>query len=157
MAVNGDPMFCRGGCWFPIDPVSFGRPSEELQATLTLAREAGHEHGPDPRRDGVRGRAVLRRLCDRLGLLVWQDAMFAFLDPPDDAEFLAVVAEELTGVFSSAGRPSVAERGLRRPGAGGAAGHVRPVAAPVAATLADEVVAGRRRSAGWPGVPYVTS
>jgi beta-mannosidase len=35
--------------------------------------------------------------------------MFAFLDPPDDAAFLAGVTEELTGVFSGlAGHPSVA-------------------------------------------------
>ena len=25
---------------------------------------------------------ALFSLCDRLGLMVWQDAMFAFLDPP---------------------------------------------------------------------------
>ncbi len=32
--------------------------------------------------------------------MVWQDAMFAFLDPPDDEAFSELVTEELTEVLS---------------------------------------------------------
>ena len=108
LAVNGVPVFCRGGCWYPMDPVSFADRPGEVEATLALAQEAGLNMVRIP------GGTVYEddrffAACDRLGIMVWQDAMFAFLDPPDDGEFLAGVTEELTGVFSElAGHPSVA-------------------------------------------------
>jgi beta-mannosidase len=108
LVVNGTPVFCRGGCWYPVDPVSFDASDEETAATLALARDAGMNMVRVP------GGTVYEddrffAACDRLGIMVWQDAMFAFLDPPDDEGFAAGVTEELNGVFSGlAGHPSVA-------------------------------------------------
>jgi beta-mannosidase len=49
-------------------------------------------------------------LCDELGILVWQDFMFANMDyPEDDAAFAASVAEEASQQLERlAGRPSLA-------------------------------------------------
>ncbi len=146
LMVNDVPVFCRGGCWYPMDPVSFAARPGEVEATLTLAREAGLNMVRIP------GGTVYEddrffAACDRLGIMVWQDAMFAFLDPPDDGEFLAGVTEELTGVFSAAGRPPVGGDGLRGPGARGAAGHVRVVDRQMAFGRDRQGRAGRRRSA----------
>ncbi len=108
LAVNGVPVFCRGGCWYPIDPVSFTASDGEVERTVALARDAGLNMLRVP------GGTVYEddrffAACDRLGVMVWQDAMFAFLDPPDDEDFLAGVGEELTEVFAGlAGHPSVA-------------------------------------------------
>jgi len=101
LVVNGTPVFCRGGCWYPLDPVTFSAPEEELGRTLTLVREAGMNMVRIPG-GTVYEDETFFSLCDRLGLMVWQDVMFAFLDPPDDPEFLAGMAEELTSVLSAA-------------------------------------------------------
>ena len=61
----------------------------------------------------VRGRRFLD-LLDELGLLLWQDCMFAFLDYPDEAELEASVVQELTQVHILQGRlsgPSLRRRG----------------------------------------------
>jgi hypothetical protein len=47
--------------------------------------------------------------CDELGILVWQDCMFAFTDPPDDDDFVEGVRHELTqNLGALGGRPSLA-------------------------------------------------
>ena len=99
LVVNGSPVFCRGGCWYPLDPVTFQASEEELRSALTLVREAGMNMVRIPGGTVYEDPSFFD-LCDRLGLMVWQDAMFAFLDPPDDPVFVAGVEEELTGVLS---------------------------------------------------------
>ena len=47
--------------------------------------------------------------CDELGIMVWQDCMIGYVDPPDDPDFLASVTVELDQVFGAlGGRPSLA-------------------------------------------------
>ncbi len=105
--VNGVPVFCRGGCWYPVDPVTFAATAAEVDATLELVRDAGLNMVRVPGGSVYEDDRFLSA-CDRLGLMVWQDAMFAFLDPPEDEDFMAEVTAELTGVLSGlAGHPSV--------------------------------------------------
>jgi beta-mannosidase len=85
LRVNGVSVFCRGACWTPGD-----------LAPLELLRDAG---GNMVRVGGTmlyESDAFYRR-CDELGLLVWQDFMFANMDyPADDARFVASVRAEAT-------------------------------------------------------------
>lgn len=93
--VNGVPMFCRGACWTTMDIVSLRAPLSELRRTLTLARDAGVNMLR------VGGTMTYESddfyaLCDELGILVWQDFMFANMDyPVADAQFRAEAEGEV--------------------------------------------------------------
>lgn len=108
LRCNGTAVFCRGVCWSPPDPVSLVSAPDELRQRLLLLRDAGLNMvrvvGT-----GVYESAAFFDLCDELGILVWQDCMFAFYDVPDDPEFTELVVREVTGVLTALqGRPSVA-------------------------------------------------
>jgi beta-mannosidase len=108
LAVNGVPVFCRGACWVPPDVVTLNAAAADVRRTLELARDAGMNM---VRLTGtmVYEDATFWDLCDELGILVWQDCMFANVDPPDDDAFLSAVEAELTEVLGAlAGRPSLA-------------------------------------------------
>lgn len=95
LRVNGVPLFCRGACWTPSDVVSPGRSG--AARTLRMLRDAGANMVR------VGGTMVYEddafyALCDELGILVWQDFMFANLDyPAGDPAFRAAVASEAGG------------------------------------------------------------
>lgn len=96
--VNGEPVFCRGSCWFPIDPVTFAVTEDDLRVTLALVRDANMNMLRIP------GGTVYEderfwSLCDEMGILVWQDCMLGYLDPPDDASFAEAVEFELQQVL----------------------------------------------------------
>jgi beta-mannosidase len=107
LSLNGDPVFCRGAGWFPIDPVSMVARDEDLRHTLSLVCLAGMNMVRIP------GGTVYEDqrfwdLCDELGIMVWQDCMLGYLDPPDDAEFTAAFEVELVQVLGGlGGRPSL--------------------------------------------------
>jgi beta-mannosidase len=95
LRVNGQPVFCRGACWTPSDPVSFRNDPEALRALLERVRDAGM----NMLRIGgtmVYEDDVFFDACDALGIMVWQEFMFANMDyPAADAVFLASVEREL--------------------------------------------------------------
>jgi beta-mannosidase len=92
--VNGASVFCRGACWTPLDLVTLHAPAASYRAMLTAARDAGMNMLR------VGGTMVYEadefyELCDELGVLVWQDFMFANMDyPTSDATFLSGVRAE---------------------------------------------------------------
>jgi beta-mannosidase len=96
LMVNGQAVFCRGACWTVNDMVSLKGSARSLASSLRLARDAGMNM--------VRvGGTMLYEdesfysLCDELGILVWQDFMFANMDYPiDDERFRASVDLEVT-------------------------------------------------------------
>ncbi len=98
MHVNGVPVFVRGAVWTPPDPLSLNPTHQALRATLTAARDAGlnllriagtMHYETD----------VFHAACDELGILVWQDLMFANLDYPfTDPQFAAAATEEANAV-----------------------------------------------------------
>ncbi len=108
LAVNGEAVFCRGACWVPPDPVGLAASPEQVRASLALVR-AGNLNmvritGTTAYEDGAFWDA-----CDELGILVWQDCMFANMDFPDDEAFVAGVEEEVAQVLTGLqGRPSAA-------------------------------------------------
>jgi beta-mannosidase len=108
VVVNGVPVFCRGAVWLPPDPVGLSTSDEELDHLLGLARQAGMNMLRVPGTTVYEDERFYQR-CDELGLLVWQDCMFAFLDPPQDEGFVDGVRRELADVFRPLGHhPSLA-------------------------------------------------
>ncbi|MCJ0980097.1 beta-mannosidase [Rhodococcus sp. ARC_M12] len=94
LTVNGEPIFCRGGTWTPLDPVRLWSPEEDLRAALEQLRSAGLNMVR------VVGTLVYEQpefwlLCAELGIMVWQDVMFDTLDPPTDEAYMALVDREL--------------------------------------------------------------
>lgn len=108
LEINGVTVFARGAVWTPAD---LSRPAA-AEARLRTALEHMVAAGMNMVRVagiGAYESAVFHDLCDELGILVWQDFMFANLDYPEsDAAFMAVVREEAESVLGAlAGRPSL--------------------------------------------------
>jgi beta-mannosidase len=94
LAVNGVPVFCRGACWTTQDFLGVHATREVLRRALTLARDAGANM---LRVGGTMAyeSADFYSLCDELGILVWQDFMFANMDyPVADPVFRASIEAE---------------------------------------------------------------
>lgn len=98
LAVNGVEVFVRGAVWTPV-------PDGELRPTLEAARDAGLNAIRLPGW-GVYESPAFFDLCDELGLLVWQDLMFANLDYPYGQLDLDAEVEALVDV--AAGHPCLA-------------------------------------------------
>jgi len=93
-AINGIPFFAKGANWIPMDPFPSAQKPERLRSLLEAAT-AAHMNMIRVWGGGVYAGEDLLDACDELGLLVWQDFMFACSTyPTDDPAFLASVAEE---------------------------------------------------------------
>lgn len=95
--VNGQPVFARGANWIPADALHGRITVDGVRGLLQSAVDAnmnmlriwgGGRYEPDWFYD----------LCDELGLMVWQDFMFACHLYPSTPEFLAEVDAEVRDV-----------------------------------------------------------
>ena len=111
LAVNGTAVFCRGVCWTPLDIARLGAGTADYRTALEQLRDAGMNLIRVP------GTMVYETddfhdLCDELGLLLWQDLMFANMDYPaaeDDEAFVRDVTVEVRQRLEALqGRPSFA-------------------------------------------------
>jgi beta-mannosidase len=92
--VNGLPVFCRGAVWTAMDILALRTDPAALRHALELARDAGVNM---LRVGGTMAYECedFYRICDELGILVWQDFMFANMDyPVHDPEFRAEIEAE---------------------------------------------------------------
>jgi beta-mannosidase len=106
--VNGEPIFCRGACWMPVDPVSLVSSESVVDHRLALVRAAHMNMLRVPGTTVYQDRRFFER-CDELGILVWHDCMFAFMDPPSDQAFTQdVEAEVAEALATMGGHPSLA-------------------------------------------------
>lgn len=94
LSVNGTAIFCRGVVWTPIDIVSLDQHSAAIRERLQLLRDAGFNLIRLAGTTLYEGDAF-HAACDELGLLVWQDMMFANMDYPfGDPAFHGLVVDE---------------------------------------------------------------
>jgi len=94
VVVNGVRVFCRGVCWTPLDSVAFASTPDAYRRSLVQLRDAGMNI---IRVGGTMTYEAdeLHALCDELGILVWQDLMFANMDyPTGDAQFVELSRRE---------------------------------------------------------------
>jgi len=100
LKINGVPIFCRGVVWTPPDAVGLAASSAVVRERLQLLRDGGFNL---VRLAGtmVYESEIFHRLCDELGLLVWQDMMFANMDYPfEDPSFRETVSREAEAELS---------------------------------------------------------
>jgi beta-mannosidase len=92
--LNGVPIFARGADWIPADSFVGAIPRARYESLISAARDANMNMlrvwG-----GGIYEHDAFYDLCDSLGLLVWQDFMFACaVYPEEPASFVAEVEEE---------------------------------------------------------------
>jgi beta-mannosidase len=109
LSVNDTRIFCRGACWTTPDIVTLGADPQRYETLLLAARDAGMNM------IRVGGTMTYEAdtfydWCDRLGILVWQDFMFANMDyPAGDPTFANGVEQEATSNIARLRRhPSLA-------------------------------------------------
>src|SRR6202012_8819 len=85
LSVNGVPIFARGAVWTSLDVVTLTSTPAEYARVLALVKDAGMNmlrlSGTLFYEDDA-----FYEACDALGILVWQDFMFANMDYPFDDE-----------------------------------------------------------------------
>ena len=109
LTINGEKIFCRGACWTPLDIHNTQNSEFQLRAALLQLRDAGVNM---LRVSGTfyYEQDLFYQLCDELGILVWQDFMFARLAYPfEDDTFRASATKEATQILNRLHfRPSLA-------------------------------------------------
>lgn len=95
--VNGEKIFIRGSNWVPADALH-GRDADRVIKNLALFDELGCNMvriwG-----GGVYEDTMFFDFCDRHGILVWQDFMFACEMPPQEEWFFEKVKREAEAVI----------------------------------------------------------
>lgn len=92
--INGFPITAKGANWIPLDAMPGNESSQRYRQLLQDAVDAnmnmirvwgGGQYESD----------IFYQLCDELGLMVWQDMMFACALYPSTPEFIADVEPEI--------------------------------------------------------------
>ncbi|HWE64549.1 MAG TPA: glycoside hydrolase family 2 protein [Chloroflexota bacterium] len=92
--LNGIPLFAKGANWIPADSFVGAIPAGQYTMLLQAARD-GRMNMLRVWGGGIYEHDVFYDECDRLGLLVWQDFMFACAPYPEsNREFTDEVAAE---------------------------------------------------------------
>ena len=94
LKVNGREIFARGANWIPADAL-FSRTSEEKTAALLQSAADAHMNMIRVWGGGRYESRHFYETCDRLGLMVWQDFMFACNLYPSTPDFLDNVTAEV--------------------------------------------------------------
>lgn len=94
LIVNGQRLFARGAVWAPIDAVRLHADPAQIERTVVALQAAG-ANLVRVSGTGAWEQSAFYAACDRHGLLVWQDAMLATLDPPADPQWAALLEAEL--------------------------------------------------------------
>ncbi|RJP65816.1 MAG: glycoside hydrolase family 2 protein [Ignavibacteriales bacterium] len=92
--INGKPVFAKGANWIPADTFLPRIKEDKYKRLLQFAKEANMNivrvWG-----GGIYEDDKFYETCDELGLMVWQDFMFACAAYPEHREFIDNVTEEI--------------------------------------------------------------
>ncbi len=92
MEINGQKVFCKGGNWIPLEIWPGMATDEQYMFYLGKAAEANFNMlrvwG-----GGIYERDLFYDLCDKLGIMVWQDFMFASVGYPLEQLRSEIIAE----------------------------------------------------------------
>ena len=83
--VNGAPIFCKGGDWIPGDSI-YARVSDHKYEVLIQEAVEANFNALRVWGGGLYERDIFYELCDRYGILLWHDFMFACSTYPDHRE-----------------------------------------------------------------------
>ncbi|KAK7792890.1 hypothetical protein R5R35_000439 [Gryllus longicercus] len=93
--VNGRPIFAKGSNWIPVNVLpELGGDPAHVRYLLESARDT-HTNMVRVWGGGVYESDLFYELADEMGILIWQDLMFACSMYPADEAFLALVQEEV--------------------------------------------------------------
>jgi len=93
--VNGKPIFAKGSNWIPADSFLTRFPDESLEKLIADAA-AAHQNMLRVWGGGLYEEERFYNLCDRYGILIWQDFIFSCsIYPLDEADFMANVRQEV--------------------------------------------------------------
>ncbi|HYQ86257.1 MAG TPA: glycoside hydrolase family 2 protein [Bacteroidota bacterium] len=95
--INGVKIFCKGADWIPCDTF-IPRIQESTYETLLIMARDAHMNMIRVWGGGFYENDLFYELCDRLGLMVWQDFMYACGEYPERAWFLKQAAVEAESV-----------------------------------------------------------
>jgi beta-mannosidase len=94
LSVNGRKVWIKGWNWVPLDHLHGSVPEERYRRFLQLARDA-HVNLLRVWGGGLLEKEVFYRLCDELGIMVWQEFPLSSSgidnDPPSDPAYLEYV------------------------------------------------------------------
>jgi len=92
--VNGKEVFCKGGNWIPADAI-LARVTPKKYETLVAEAKNANMNMLRVWGGGIYESPAFYEACDRAGILVWQDFMFACaLYPDENPEFRHLVRTE---------------------------------------------------------------
>lgn len=83
LRINGKDVFVRGSNWVPVDCFTGAVTDEKYNTLIRLARD-GNCNLLRVWGGGIYEKDIFYDLCDREGIMVWQDFMFACGDIPED-------------------------------------------------------------------------
>ncbi|KAK3303117.1 glycoside hydrolase family 2 protein [Chaetomium strumarium] len=91
--INGVDVFCGGSCWIPADSFLPRISAQRYRDWIQLLAD-GNQNMVRVWGGGIYEPDAFYTACDELGILVWQDFMFACASYPAYPDFLSSVAAE---------------------------------------------------------------
>lgn len=92
LIINGKKVFCKGANWIPADAI-YARTSDERYETLVREARDAHFNMLRVWGGGWYEREAFYRACDRYGIMLWHDFMFACSPYPDHLEWFRALVE----------------------------------------------------------------
>ncbi|RKD88295.1 beta-mannosidase [Mangrovibacterium diazotrophicum] len=106
LLVNNEPVFCKGTNWIPLEIWPGAIPVEKYRFYLEKAKEANFNMirvwG-----GGIYEKDLFYEICDELGLMVWQDFMFASSGYPVHHLMDEIITEANYQLFRLRNHPSI--------------------------------------------------